>query len=149
MNKKITSGFILPTAIFLLVILALLGAYAVNISTIQQQTSIQDAQGARAYHAARAGLEWGIYQVLAPGTTTLALCPAGTTLTIDSFSVAVSCTTYGNYSEQGADHTIAVYQLVSTATSGATGSLNYIDRQLQVLVSKCRGTDAVTPYQCS
>ncbi len=64
-------GFLLPAAIFILVILAALGAYALNISSVQQATSNQDLQGSRAYHASRAGLEWGIYQVLTPGTANL------------------------------------------------------------------------------
>lgn len=149
MNQKTTSGFVLPAAIFVLVILAALGVYAVNISSIQQQTSIQDAQGTRGYHAARAGMEWGIYQVLSPGTTTLAACPPNNTLVIESFSVSITCNAYGNYNEQGTDHTIAVYQLISTATFGTAGSLNYIERQLQVLVNKCRGTDASVPYECN
>ena len=54
---------VLPSAIFLLVILAGLAAFLVHISTTQSITSAQDIQGARAYHAARAGVDWGLYQV--------------------------------------------------------------------------------------
>ena len=71
------AGFVLPSAIFLLVILAALAAFLVNISTTQNMTSAQDIQGARAYHAARAGVEWGLYQVLVPAA---AACAASTTL---------------------------------------------------------------------
>jgi MSHA biogenesis protein MshP len=144
-------GFLLPAAIFLLVILAGLGAYAVNISTIQQNSAIQDVQGTRAYHAAKTGTEWAAYQIMqnTPDNTVLPTCPATTTLSIDAFNVAVSCTPYGSYNEQGTDHTINVYEIISTASYGVPSTAGYIERQIQVTISKCRGTDAATPYQCS
>lgn len=58
-------GFALVSAIFILVVLAALGAFIVNISTSQHIGSALDVQGVRAYHAARAGIEWGVYQVQA------------------------------------------------------------------------------------
>ena len=56
-------GFAIVTAIFILVVLAALGAFVVNISTSQHIGSALDVQGVRAYQAARAGIEWGLYQV--------------------------------------------------------------------------------------
>ena len=150
MKNQYNQGFLLPAAIFILVILAALGAYALNITSIQQTTSTQDVQGARAYQAARAGVEWAAYQVLTPGTTALANCPASpTSLTIDGFTVAVTCSRSADYSEQGTDHTIALYDIVSTASFGTAGALNYIERQVQLTLSKCLGTDATPNYQCS
>ena len=58
------SGFLLVTAIFLLVILAALGAFILTISGTQQTSSALDVQGARAYQAARAGIEWASDQLL-------------------------------------------------------------------------------------
>jgi MSHA biogenesis protein MshP len=57
------NGFTMVTAIFILVVLAALGAFMVNVSTNQQIGSALDVQGARAYQAARSGIEWGVYQV--------------------------------------------------------------------------------------
>jgi MSHA biogenesis protein MshP len=149
-QKNFNQGFLLPAAIFILVILAGLGAYALNVTSVQQSTTTQDVQGARAYQAARAGVEWAAYQVLAPGTTALASCPASpATLTIDNFTVVVSCTQSANYFEQGTDHTIAMYDIISTASYGSAGTLNYIERQVQLTLSKCLGTDAIPNYQCS
>ncbi|MDZ4210820.1 MAG: hypothetical protein U1C59_03795 [Methylotenera sp.] len=143
-------GFLLPAAIFILVILAALGAYALNITSVQQSTSTQDVQGSRAYQAARAGVEWAAYQVLAPGTTALANCPASpSTFSIDNFSVTVTCSRSADYFEQGSDHTIAMYDITSTASFGSAGALNYIERQVQLTLSKCLGTDAVPNYQCN
>ena len=85
---KSLRGFSLPTAIFLLVILALLGAFMISLSTTQNAMSVQDVQGSRAYHAARGGMEWALYNLKLPATA----CPAASTaLTIDGFSVAVNC----------------------------------------------------------
>lgn len=148
-KKTLHKGFLLPAAIFLLVILAGLGAYALNITSLQNAGSTQDVQGARAYQMARAGVEWAAYQVLAPGTANLANCPASpSTFNLDGFSVTVSCTRSVDYFEQGSDHTIAMYNITSTASFGTAGSLSYVERQIQVTLSKCRGTDAATPYQC-
>ncbi|MGH8806735.1 MAG: agglutinin biogenesis protein MshP [Noviherbaspirillum sp.] len=80
------------SAIFLLVVLAGLGVAMVNISSTQHTSSALDVQGARAYHAARAGIEWGLYRQLigtaCAATTSFAL-PAGTTLS--PFTVTVTC----------------------------------------------------------
>ena len=150
MTNRFQNGFLLPAAIFILVILAALGAYALNITSIQQATSTQDVQGARAYQAARAGIEWAAYQVLSPGTMALASCPASpSTIAVDNFSVAVSCTRSADYFEQGSDHTIAIYDVTATASFGTAGTTGYIERQIQVTLSKCLGTDATPNYQCS
>ena len=50
-------GFAIVSAIFLLVVLAALGAFMLTFSTVQHATSAQDIQGSRAYWAARAGLQ--------------------------------------------------------------------------------------------
>jgi MSHA biogenesis protein MshP len=148
-SARCQHGFLLPVAIFLLVVLAGLGAYAVNLSTTQNATATQDIQGSRAYQMARAGVEWAAYQVLAPGTTNLANCPASpTSLNIDGFNVQVSCTRHPDYYEQDTDHTIAMYDITATASTGTAQTLGYIERQLKLTLSKCVGTDATTPYVC-
>ena len=147
-------GFLLPLAIFLLVILAGLGAYAVNISTVQQTTSIQDVQAIRAYHVARVGAEMAAYDLMqtAPDSTTiLAACPASatSTFTLEGFTVTRSCDSfYTPYFEQDGDHEIGIYQVMSTAKFGTANSLNYVERIIEINLSKCRAIDAPTPYQC-
>ena len=64
MFPKLQQGFTLVTAIFLLVVLAGLGAFITTISINQQIGSVLDLSGAKAYQAARAGTEWGLYKVL-------------------------------------------------------------------------------------
>ena len=156
------------SAIFILVVLAALGAFIVNVSTTQQITTAQDTQGARAYQAARTGIEWGLYQVLDPANATVVApsaatwpnlpeCPAATILPVEGFNVQVACTRYPTtaapndiYRENGSMRAIRVYELTATASTGTPGTAGYIERQLQARVSKCRASDGAVPdYACS
>lgn len=82
-------GFGAIVAIVILVILATVAAALVRLGTTQQVTSTQDILSARAWQAARAGSEWGLYQALRAGS-----CAGATTLDLRAatgFSVTVSC----------------------------------------------------------
>jgi MSHA biogenesis protein MshP len=119
--RSVQSGFAAVAAVFLLVVLAALGAYMVSFSNTQQLTSAQDVQGSRAYWAARAGLEWGIAGVAVN-------CPTSpTSLTIDVFSVTITCTKT-SYTDSGA---VNIFQLTSIAkTAGSAGGVGYIERSV-------------------
>lgn len=150
MIHKLQHGFLLPAAIFLLVILAALGAYALNVTSLQNAGSTQDVQGARAYYAARGGVEWAAFQVLAPGSTALVNCPASPSSYVQNgINITITCNRSADYFEQGADHTIAMYDITATASFGSAGTAGYVERQIQVTLSKCLGVDAPTPYQCN
>lgn len=129
------AGFALPSAIFLLVILSALAAFLVKISTSQSINSAQDVQAVRAYHAARAGVEWGLYQIFGPASPA---CAASTTLSapIEGFTVIVTCTANGPYTEGG--QSFSLYRLTSTARSPGTspGAMAYVERQAQATVSR-------------
>ncbi len=99
-------GFAIVSAIFILVVLAALGAFIVNISSNQQIGSALDVQGVRAYQAARAGIEWGLFERLqdawvadptvptepcSPTVTSSFAFPAAAT-TFSGFTVTVTCT---------------------------------------------------------
>lgn len=127
-------GFAAIAAIFLVLILAALGAFMVSFSNTQQLNSAQDVQGSRAYWAARAGLEWAVAGVLAtapvaPAMTPLATCPVATPpSTVEGFTVTITCASQA-YLEGGITRT--VFSLVSTATNGgATGSVGHVERRV-------------------
>ena len=137
------AGFSLISAIFLLVVLSALGAFMLMVSSTQHLGMVQDLQGSRAYQAARAGVEWGLYQVSQTGS-----CPATTHLSFASasglaeFTSSVSCAVSGPFTEGGAS--VSVFQLTvnacnhpaSGACPGLAGSLTYVERQLQATVSR-------------
>ena len=89
-----SAGVGLVTAIFLLVVLSGLAVAMVAISSAQHTASSLDVQGARAYQAARAGIEWGLFQTLRNAdclpTKSFAM-PA--TSSLNGFVVTVTCTT--------------------------------------------------------
>lgn len=125
-------GFTLITAIFLLVVVAALVVYMTNIRVAQQTTLVYGVQGARAIQAARSGIEWGIHQSIVNGS-----CAASTTFTIarptlDNFSVEVQC---GATTHTEGVTPITTYQLVSIASTGVFGSLDYVQRGIQATVS--------------
>lgn len=133
------SGFVLPTAIFLLVVLAALATYMVSLSRTSHISSALDIQGARAYQAARAGIEWAAWQTIDPQALqpSPAPCPVPTVLTLTGtlagFAVNVGCTR--TVETDGAD-TVAIYQITSTATSGVAGEVDFVQRQIQASFSK-------------
>ncbi len=138
--KKKQKGFSIVSAIFLLVVLAFLGTAMVTFSTNQQQSAAMDVMGSRAYQAARAGIEWGAYQLLRNGA-----CVASTPLpalagTLSGFTVTVTCSigAAGAASEvSAATGTVTVYDLASTATQGgAPGQPDYVERVVQVSIAK-------------
>ncbi len=85
-------GFAIVSAIFILVVLAALGAFIVNISTNQQIGSALDVQGVRAYQAARAGIEWGLHRQLQASSCVGATSFSPTASTLSAFTVTVACT---------------------------------------------------------
>ena len=124
-------GFSLITAIFLLVILAGVGAFIVTIGAVQHTTMSSSIQGARAYQAARTGIEWGVYSALDPPAGCFApttFAPAG----LDGFQVTVSCTAT---SHQEGLNSFQVFRLIALASSGTFGSPNFASRQIEVTVT--------------
>ena len=137
-------GFSIVTAIFLIVVLALLGVYIVSVTGIQQTSAQLDVQGVRAYQAARAGIEWGAYQVLDPASVSLGtpvtcadtlpipmpVCPTSPTHigaghastlggSLSTFTVTVQCTQQADETE--GNRRVVVYQIVATGCNQISG----------------------------
>jgi MSHA biogenesis protein MshP len=122
---KKRTGFALIQAIFVLVVLSLLGVAMVRLISVQSTTSVMAVQGARAYHAARSGLEWG-----AARAANSESCDGS--FELDQFLVRVSCS-----SQEFTEGTIGpydVYQVKAVATYGTVGSVDYISRTAEMKV---------------
>lgn len=63
-NIKRQSGVSIVTAIFLVVVLALMGTAMVSLLTTSQQSISQEITSAKAYMAGRSCLQWGMYQAI-------------------------------------------------------------------------------------
>jgi MSHA biogenesis protein MshP len=156
------AGFSIVTAVFLLVVLSLLGAFIVSVTGLQLSSQALDLQGVRAYQAARAGMEWGAYQVLDPNNAqnpvncgpppAMPACPGvpmpgGLAGSLSPFTVNVTCTstaaTEGN-------REIRVYEIIATACNqapcpNAAPAAGYVERRLTATLSKCRDGTAPPP----
>lgn len=129
-------GVALVSAIFLLVVLAALGAYMVTVSGVQQTTVDRALISARTHFAARAGLEWGIHQIVSITPIGVA-CPAPATFNpagfgFDGVSVAVNC----SRTQYDDGELTYIYAFTSTANHGTAGTAEYAERRLETLV--CR-----------
>lgn len=136
-------GVGLVTAIFLLVVIAALAVAMVTVFTTQQTSSALDVQGARAYQAARAGLEWGIFKHVRPdpcNSTNSFKLEEGTSL--GAFTVTVTCNlTDGPDSDSGdADaldqRKVTVVACNAPSDAGAcpnpSNSSDYVQRMMEV-----------------
>lgn len=118
-------GFAAIAAVFLVVVLAALGAYMATLSNAQHLASAQDVQGTRAYWAARAGLSRAI--VSTPATGAAPVCPAIAPWVVEGFTVTVGCTLTAYLDGAG---TVALYRYTVIASQGAVGTVNYVERSV-------------------
>jgi len=167
MCRRPQSGFSLIAAIFLLVVLALMGTLIVSITGMQSASGQLDLSGVRAYQAARAGTEWAAYKVLDPDNAlnpascspvVMPSCPASPTNlpslsgTLSSFTVTVTCAQAADTTES--NRNVRVFQIVATACNqggscpNASPTSGYVERRLEATFSKCKDSTATAP-RCS
>ena len=127
-------GFSMVTAIFILVVLGLLGGYMLKLSALQHRTFDEALQGAKAYQAARAGIEWAIARVNNGGNCTdIGVQTAMTFSGLEGFSVGLSCSST-TYSE--ADSNMAVYRINALSQFGHYADSDYVAREIEVSIVK-------------
>ncbi len=127
-------GFTLVAAIFLLVVVAGLVAYFVNLRVVQSVTLVYGTRGALAMEAARSGIEWAAFVSLRDSACPL---PADSSFTpsdaeLDDFTITVSCS---QSSHQEGGTVINVFRIESTASAGSYGTLDYVQRSISASVS--------------
>ena len=134
--RKPQHGLALVNAIFLLVVLAALGAYMVSVGGVQQATTTQALIAARVNLGAKSGLEWSINRVISPSPpTTCFSSPTSFALSgsgLQDINVAVNCSATGHVV---GPTTYYVYYLTSTATHGTAGDPDYAARRMEAAVS--------------
>ena len=129
---KRQAGFSIVMAIFILVILSLLGGYMVKLSGVQHAASINVIQGARAYQAAKAGIGWAMSRISTGGVCSDITSASPLSFTdINGFSVTLTCSSQ-TFSE-GTDAPV-VYNISALSQFGAYNSANYISRKIEVSI---------------
>lgn len=147
-------GFAIVAAIFILVVLASLGAYMVTISSAHHVGSALAIEETRAHQAARSGMDWGIGRVVvSPAAFGAGSCqpgPASINLTtgtggdlpgLAGYTVTVDCQGYP-FTDGDSLH---IYVLTATACNQPDGTgrcpntsspgANYVERQLVTQVT--------------
>lgn len=139
------------SVVFILVVLAALGAAMASMSMRQQLGSASELGAARAYQTARAGLEWATFQVLRtpPAPAAAPACFSASSFSpsaLPGFTVTVSCTrTPGSGTLSDGSTALVFYQLVATACNAPSGGNcpttgtpqpTYVERQLSWTVAR-------------
>lgn len=134
--QKRPAGFAIATALFILVVLAAIAAAMINLFSGENARLGMEAQGSQAYQAAKAGIEWGLYQQTINGAC--AGGPVSFSLnapTLAGFTVSVSCA--------AASSKPIVYSISSVACNQPNAGVcpnnvnpgaNYIERRLDVVL---------------
>lgn len=131
-------GFGIIAALFILVVLATLAGYLVNISGSMHSASSMTQLSTRAYYAARSGLEWGIYQAISTNPVGKASsCVGSSAFPVPSggisFTTTVSCTASAAPTEAGTGYSI--FTIRSTSTLGNPTGFDYVARTVSVSVT--------------
>ncbi|HEU4601489.1 MAG TPA: hypothetical protein VFS24_05955 [Steroidobacteraceae bacterium] len=129
MNSHWTSwrrqrGSALLVALFLLIVVAGLGAVAIRIGSAQQQVSNLAIIEARANAAAYSALEYGSYIIKNGGPGNCAVQPVpipAAAATLNGYTVVLRCTRLGT--DVG-----DVYDLTGTATHSVYGNPDFVQR---------------------
>lgn len=131
--RRRSKGLALVTAVFLITALVAIGLAVATLSKVEHDTGIKSLLAAKVYFGAKAGLEWGIHQAIAPATPVCTPTP-GTTFTLaeaglNGVVVTVECaqSTYSG--------TNNVFYLTSRATIGTVGDPDYAERRMEATVS--------------
>ena len=127
-------GFGLISALFLLVVIAALAAFAATLSSTQSQGQALDIVKARAREAALAGIEWAAYNVnIQDSNSKWEGCARGSLVELgDSLApisnVTVNCTVSA-YREGAATRWVYVIEAIAK-TQGAPGDPNYVEQTI-------------------
>lgn len=132
------------TAILVLVVMGAMAAAVVRMGRLTQTTSQQDTQALRASSAARAGLEWGLYQALKGSWTSCSGASQTLNLGTDlGMQVSVGCNSQlynEGESAPGTPATVRVFTIDAVACNSsscpdaaAATRETYVERRRQVV----------------
>ncbi len=123
-------GFGLVAALFLIIVIAGVVAAMARMAVSQSATISLALQQARAYQAARAGLDWGISRAVASDTP---MCESLSFFQVDGYSIRVEC---AQTSALDGGRTVTFYALISTAEYSVLGNPDYSFRKVNAVVER-------------
>ena len=117
-------GFALIAALFLLVVLAALGAFAVRTNMTQRHASDLELQELRAQAAVSAGVEYAAARLLVPGVNN---CGNLANIPVGGFAVTFNACAVTPHLFNGVP--VNVYTIDLTASRGAYGTPEFVQRR--------------------
>lgn len=133
MNHTRQQGAALITAIFLIVVIAIVAAMVANVAATQQVTSGRALDATRAYYAARTRLE-RVIDVVAAGTYTADDCPTiPAPSSIDGFTTELELCDETPVSEGGAQYDVFILRVSAYRGDRTSGTL--VRRELRAVVT--------------
>ena len=142
-NRRLRQkGFALPAAIFLSVFLGALSAALLLMTTRSTETSASEIQGAKAFQAAKAGVQYGAAMSVSSGSCWSGDLPSSSMPELNGFKASVSCTS--STADEGGG-TLVFFSIVSTGCnasscpvpSGGEGR-DYAERVVRAVVVRCQ-----------
>ncbi len=122
-------GFILVTVLFLIAVIAIIAVSMSTTSSVQNFTTVYSLQQARAFFAAKSGLDYGIDRAVTANVCTNATI----SLPGVNFNVVVNCASEPGINEAGNIST--VFNLSATASTGSLGDPGFVTRTVRSSVS--------------
>lgn len=125
-------GLTLVLALFLLVVLSLLGGFMAKMIGVQTATVNASLQGAKAHLAAKAGIEWSAAYIAAGGN-----CVGVNQQTpmafpgLTGFVVSLTCSSTG-FNEAGVNET--VYTVSATGQFSSYSNSQYVSRTIKASI---------------
>lgn len=134
--KSRQHGFGLAAAMFVIIIITAVITAMARLAETQNATNSLALQQARAYQAARAGLEWGIYEAVKITPSSCEPSESFSATGFDGFTITVKCEEVdaGLIAEE--NKAVIFYTINATAEYGAAGSPDYAYRKLTAVVER-------------
>ena len=124
-------GFALIAALFVLVVLAALGAFAVRVNMTQQHDADLELQQLRAEAALNSGVEYAATRLLAPGGN----CGNLASLNVDGYDVTFTVIPCAGTPYTVNSAAVTVYTVTVTSSRGVYGTPEFVARTSTVRVS--------------
>jgi len=118
-------GFSLVVAVFVILVLAALAAFAIRVGASQQYAASSDLLIARAQAAAASGIEYGANRALRAASCPASVALAPTAVGLKGFTVTVTCAVSAH---QIGLNVYQAYALSATAQRGNYGTPDFVSR---------------------
>jgi len=125
---KKQAGVSVVTAIFLVIVLALMGSGMVSLLTTSQQSISHEITSAKAYMAGRSCLQWGMYQSI----YTPAAASSSNTITFNNNTSGLFNSQCATTIDTISADSLTFYNINAVATFGSAASPEFSQREMHL-----------------